>query len=482
MQMQLDRKFEMKTYDFFAILLNIACLLTLDVVHFSSQNAQVLYTFYAYVSLIELLIFFMANSKANLTILNFTNIFVGCLYLFHYGQVVLMGVFPEACQNLTIVLRYFNQYDLFEGLRWINRAMVLLYIGIILANEWNKDYTCERHYNLYLGNYAFFIIVLTFPVKLSIDLAMLFVGIREGFDAAKAILLTIPDMIVTYGNFAIIGFCMGLIALRKQKMKQMIAFGLLVAYTLMVMISGRRSENVAYLLIYIYIFLSDKKIKMTTILKYGVIGYLILTFLNAVVYMRNESIGIVQAYLYTITTKNIFFEVLREYGNTGYTALSVIINWLKEYEPSAGTSYYMGITAAIPNFGGIMGKLTQASCFQFALQNGNVLSEYYQNIGGSIIGEWFFNFGTVGAVIVAFIFGIIVGTIGKRASVLIAKESEYSLFYYVTVMPGIIYWIRDYFGGICRQFIWGVIFCWIISMTRNWLADTTIEESSQVLD
>ena len=101
----------------------------------SFSSAQANYTMFATVSLIEVIIFIICNKKQSDTLVNFSFFFVLCLYLFSFGQVVLMGFFPIACENLTIVLRYFDIKELFSGLKWLNTTFILVEMGILIANE-----------------------------------------------------------------------------------------------------------------------------------------------------------------------------------------------------------------------------------------------------------------------------------------------------------------------------------------------------------
>lgn len=432
----------------------------------SFSSAQANYTMFATVSLIEVIIFIMCNKKQSDTLVNFSFFFVLCLYLFSFGQVVLMGFFPIACENLTIVLRYFDIIDLFSGLKWLNTTFILVEMGILIANEIERNnYSPKLSCNMtedILANKAITIIVLTFPVKIIVDLIVLSAGLRVGFEQARNVLSSIPSFIVAYGNLATIGFSLLILSLKNKRRKQFWLFCFILIYTLGMMLCGRRSESVACLCIYVLCYVSGKEIKIKTVLISGILGYLILTFLNAVVTIRNTSMGITDAFWYTLTKKNILYEALREYGNTAYTALTVIIKWLPLNPPSFGKSYFLGVSAIFPNFGGIMGDLTRASNYGFTLQKSTVLSKYYHNIGGSVLGELFFNFGFLGACVFALILGIVVGKISMRANLLINQTMNYKVCYYIAVMAGILYWIRDYFSGICRDIVWGLLICFIV--------------------
>ena len=62
----------------------------------------------------------------------------------------------------------------------------------------------------------------------------------------------------------------------------------------------------------------------------------------------------------------------------------------------------------------------------------------------------------------AAIIGYCIGKISNKSQKLITQTFNYNMIYYFTMMAGILYWIRDYFSGIVRELVWGVLFCWFI--------------------
>lgn len=192
------------------------------------------------------------------------------------------------------------------------------------------------------------------------------------------------------------------------------------------MISGVRSENVGYLLIFAFIYVAcrEKKVSIPKIVIYGLICIVLLAFIIAVGEYRNvntKSIsGFLEVFLNNLTKKNVAFSLLDTLGDTGYTAQCVINKWLPLYGASGGDSYYLGVFSVLPNIPRVFtfpGIITEKSCFAIKLQIAKTLSDNYLNIGGSLIGEQFFNFGLIGGVIATFIIGIFLGKISSKCSV-----------------------------------------------------------------
>lgn len=171
---------------------------------------------------------------------------------------------------------------------------------------------------------------------------------------------------------------------------------------------------------------------------------------------------IIDKMLYYNKHENIILEEMREYGQTGYTAIAVLTNWLTSHSPSYGKSYIYGISAIFPNVGGIMGKLTEESTFGLTIyRTPGILNSLYTNIGGNVLGEFFFNFGKIGGVIASTLLGVFIGKINSKVNKNI-DEFNYNIIYIIPVMFAVLYWIRDYFGSCIRDIIWGVMICWIV--------------------
>jgi len=239
------------------------------------------------------------------------------------------------------------------------------------------------------------------------------------------------------------------------------------SYILIMMLSGIRSENVGYVVVLLLVYLLSKKKKTSLLLSlfYCLIGVVVLAFIITVGEFRttsNKSFGsFIEIFDRALTEKNVILSLFDTCGDTGYTALCVITKWLPQYNPSYGTSYGGGIFAILPNIPKVFtlpGKITEATCFGLKLQEYGTLSKDYTNIGGSLIGELFFNFGLKGGVLFSSIIGVLIGFINKKFLFAI-KENSFELIWTIPFMFAAIYWVRSYFGGGIREAIWG----WLVA-------------------
>lgn len=465
-----------KKNTFIYIVTAFLCLASMNLVSVQSDYSS--YKWLSILLAIEIVSFVWANTKCNGTVLNFSFIFVTLLALFNFGQVFLIGFFPESLVEKTVVLKYFSAEDGYAALMWINIAFVFLCSAILLNTTLEKGiitYDSKDICNeqIYIKK-AFILILITFPIKVFIDMNFLIRSIMIGFEYGKSWLNSFPNFIRTIGDFSVIGFTFLIVALKNNPSRQIKYFAFIIAYFFILMLSGRRSETVSYLCVITYLLLATRQKreqhisikKILQVIMLILFGYIVLLYLYTIVHVRdttgNNILDVIDKMLYYNNHENIVLEEMREYGQTGYTAIAVLTNWLTSHLPSCGKSYIYGISAIVPNIGGLMGKFTEESTFGLTLcRTPGILNSLYTNIGGNILGEFFFNFGKIGGVIVSTLLGVFVGKINSKVNKNI-DEFNYNIIYMIPVMFAVLYWIRDYFGSCIRDIIWGIIICWIM--------------------
>lgn len=441
-------------------------------------NIQTMMSYISIATIIELCFYVGISSAVEGSLLNFANLFILILWLFNFGQVFLVGL--NIIQNLTIYLNYFSVAQNYEAFKYINFAFAAISIGMLCAQSINKSdieakRICKTDYNYLRGmqKKAIFLIAVTFPVKVVIDIPTLLIGLTQGFGAANVWQNSIPDVIVTYGTISIIGIGLWIVSLREEERKQKIVFISFILYIVVMMMGGKRSENVAYICILFLLFAKSRNMKLNLkkIVVYVVFAYLLLTILSTIVYARQyvserNIRTLSETFWQCLTTKNMFISACRDYGTTGYTAECVITYWLPNYSPSHGMSYIGGLASIFPNIGDIFGKINRSTGFAFLLQQNHALDPRYINIGGSMIGELFFNFGIWGGICGSYVVGTIIGTVSRKVTSYLGHEIDFKVVYYVALMSALTYWVRDYFGGISREIVWSFAVCWIISKMK----------------
>lgn len=465
-----------KYFIIYAFIAAVCCSITL--VSVTSANKFIFFRIISIASIIEVTAFLWINLKKRGQLLNPEVLFVVFLFVFNFGQVVLLAFFSGAYERIltfnVIELVTFDKYT--HALRLINCSFALICLGVLFPYKSKVNVTCldpkDELWNCkQTYKYAVIILIATFPIKIVIDMWQLYLAATQGAVVAREAMSSIPDFVVTYSNFAIIGFVLLLFSTQRTKKRIKILI-LEVVYYCITMLVGRRSEIAVSVCVLFVFFLiaSRKRMKFTYCVALIIIAYLFATLLYTVVYMRvnhgnSMTIGVfLESFYHCLLKENIIFEVLREYGNTGYTAIMVIENWLPQYGPAMGESYYFGIFPVFFNISGIAGELTVRSRFTLHLVESGVLNSQYLNIGGSLIGELFYNFGCVGGLVASIFCGCGVGYIFHKAQEYCQSHNYIKLACCVIPIIAVIYSVRSEFYYMIRDVVWGVLFVVITAL------------------
>ncbi len=469
-------KVQISTNKIFYGLLYLAIGLLCVVYTYSVDIGTSGYFAVALATTVEIVVFLIIHKKVSGEFISFASIFMLVLALFHFGQVWMCGYWEDLVSKLRlrVVLKYFADTDCISAMRIINISFLFIGFGLLqsIYSNKNSEFKQEKIDLSYYQSFAKRIILITFPIKIIVDLAFLYISFTSGFSAATIWNGRFPDFIKIIGNFSMIGFGLLICSLEKNKAKQLRVYLFIISYLVLLMISGKRSETVAYIVMLTFLYLKTstrKKLKLGTVVLGCILGYLLLTFLYTTVRFRGTEgrtvNGFFDLYIDLLLERNIFMESIREYGNTGYTPVCVIENWLKNFAPSYGKSYYLGLFLVFPNVGGLIGTLNVESAYALQLQRHNMVLTGFHNIGGSVIGELFFNFGIVGGIIASLFLGLLLGSVSNKTSKMLKSRDISSLIYTIPVMYASLYWIRDTFGNGIREVVWGIIFCYIIRRT-----------------
>lgn len=423
--------------------------------------------------LAELLLFVFFNAKTNGRVLNYATIFCCVLYIFNFGQLMIYTFFRSIYPHVRFIL-LIECKDAIHGFQWMSLAFAMVCLGSIAYGMKlnysivSNDENCKNHYD-YI-TLAKNVIIITFPVKLVIDTLCLGVSITSGGAVARRWMNEVPSVLVAYGKISLVGFALLLLALKEKPKLQKKIFLFTIIYILLMMVSGIRSENVGYLLVFIFLyFVSQKrKIRISSLTIYGIFGFLLLAFIITVGSFRSAEKSIssfINIFMDNITKNNVIFSLLDTCGDTGYTTQEVINRWLPVYGPTYGDSYYVGWISAIPNIPGIFtlpGDLTAKTCFALRLQDSGLLNPNYYNIGGSLLGELFFNFGLLGGTVASLIVGWIIGWVSNKSTQYISVDNLRGMIFFIPIMFATIYWVRSYFGGEFRIVIWAPLLIYFV--------------------
>ena len=405
---------------------------------------------------------------------SYAGLFSIILFLFHFGQLILFTYFEDIYPHIRFLL-LLSPVNALYGFRIMLLAFSALCLGCFVKYLFIKSKRAfisnetECHYNWI--EIAKRIIYLTFFVKLALDAITLYISFTGGGSAAREFVNNFPNVFLFYGKISLLGFALLLVALRDKPVVQTRFFVFIIAYILVMMMSGIRSENVGYLAVFLFIYLQsrNKSLKFSQILQYAVLGFFCLTFIVAVGRFRSYTNKSLDSFLELteklILEENVLLGLFDTCGDTGYTAQEAINEYLPRFSPSYGDAYYKGVFAVLPNlFPSFIdfGTLTEEGASAVKLQKSNVLEKNYFNIGGSFFAEIFMNFGIVGGVMFSFIWGLFFGWLSRTSVIAFDNRNLHRLLYMIPLMLATIYWVRSSFGGGIREAVWDILFGYLV--------------------
>ena len=205
-----------------------------------------------------------------------------------------------------------------------------------------------------------------------------------------------------------------------------------------------------------------KTIDVKKLLFYGLAGYCSLILLNIVSQTRKTGITfeiIMDAFKLSSSSSPIF-TALEEFGNTLGSLCYTIYSNPKSAIMNYGVfNPIIRCLNAIPNLGGFLDSFQNI----FYVNTNFIKSLPFSNsLGGSFLCELYFDFGEIGFMFSVFI-GIMVGWVQQITFDSLENRQLVKMMYILPLFSNMLWWIRDNFIVIPREFLWNAILVYIIS-------------------
>ena len=238
------------------------------------------------------------------------------------------------------------------------------------------------------------------------------------------------------------------------------AFWAGLMYTSFTMLTGNRGHQITNIIVMILVYVHIEKVclKSKQIMKYGVLAYVALIFIDMI--MNFRSVGIshffdnIGYYLGETLKTNIALETLGSFGETIFTPFLVISQIGKKISPIIGESWLCSILTLIPNIGGITTYTNLHSNYPKMLNTSFA-------IGGSYIGDLYYNVRD-GYWCIALLVGFFLCSVSVKYKDAVKNRNYSKLIYYIPVFYNSFWWVRDSVGNLMRPLVWQVLLSWIV--------------------
>ena len=195
-----------------------------------------------------------------------------------------------------------------------------------------------------------------------------------------------------------------------------------------------------------------------------VAGYFLMGFVSAISLFRYTDFSL-ESFLQVFNLRSsdgVVYSVLREFGGS---MISLIYSM--RFVPSYA-NYNFGLTYIISLLL-ISPKLPQAMVN--ALNNNFAFtsvfpSAYLDSLGGSVLGELYYNFGWLGALCTLFL-GLFISRIDIKINQSKQCKDWITLGMIVSFLPQIFLWVRDYFSGILFVGFWISVVLYVVFKAKK---------------
>lgn len=449
----------------FVVVISIMCLLF--------HNHPFVLMFISAVQLILLVLF--SVKYLNFKFLSAYNIFLCLSYIFHVGQYFLFMFNIDADIPFNIS-ELASIVEMSHSLQFYIFCQNAIFLGVMLSNYYinTKKISSNKYFNTQ-----------TKKIYLVIAIILLIIGLpcKAYIDISKFKLYLAGNYLNTY-NFQTFGFVSvlshlfeyGVLMLlryfQEDKKKSIVLLIFGIVCEIPIILSGNRGWAIIFLLLYFWQYLKNNiKIKFNKKTIFQCLGILIvihftlsiITFISDYRSYSISSFSELFNYYVPYITKFALADILGEFGGTMISVIYSMRYIPKFSSYGYGIGYLTSFFTIFPNFGNFLGNLRENMVFVYSFP-----PEVYSSLGGSYIGELYYNFGYF-SIIFAVLIGVVLGLVYRIMNE--TEDNKTSLLYPIGLccLANSFWWIRDYFSSIVREIAWFCMLIVLVNMLINGL-------------
>lgn len=422
--------------------------------------------------------FFSYDTLYKIIIVSTINLFIGCIglkvfgyklcsfpmifciltFLFHLGQVYVV-VFNISIDLPFDPIHRLNSIDLYNSLKFIVRVHYMLYLGVMLARllSLDKKDTNELIKNLEVADpikknnqigkartMGHIIIMLSVFPKLYINISKYILYFQGGY--LDTYLVQVNGYINILASIFVVGVALIIIANKDNKRKAIIIYFLYALYSIMFMITGNRIVPLIEIITLTIVLTKFViKVRFKTGILFLISSYILLIFINGISEYRMS--GDFSWEVFKLEN-NPIIDAMAEFGCTLISVGYAFETFPNQVDFNFGMTYIHGFLTIFPNFG-YMDTLRGSLCYVYEFANSSAL-------GGSYIGELYYNFGQFG-ILFAGVFGLIIGVLYNKMEKYANNMNYVNYAIALLGVPTIISLVRGYVIDLYRiYFVFGI--------------------------
>lgn len=452
---------------FFLIFQMFVCLFAYCIISWDFQQITIEKQL-GIISIVSLIGYSIFLKRSKLNIFTVGNIFIVFLYLMNLGLPI-----ARLCGwiNTEDAIRFMDRRIYSMGCEIFNRFIVYA-ICIISFIELGYTYFCLNdknnkciHYR-YIDSYddgsnfekklkhihlgGIILVILGFVPYIYLEYYYILGSLIYGYQNVDNPYISSGNGIGLLSNLMTIGLIMLAISFQKQKRAFDLLFFFVVSYHLIRMyLTGDRSTGL--MIIFVWALMRHKyinPIKGKKIIPMIGLTYIAMMFLKTIEMTR--SLGGMDVYeaISKLSDSNILGETVFEYGGNVWSGLMVMYSVPTTSSFRFGLTYFAAVIGKPFKILGITDKIWKYADFSnFLMQEerGPLINSLTAAMGGSFIGELWFNFGWV-AIVIASFFGIFLGWLSMACFDSDSDPFLSSYLLYISTL--LLWWTRQYFTSV----------------------------------
>ena len=409
------------------------------------------YTQMAIVSIVQLILNLMAlKFLVKLDFISIPCMFVLFTFIFHCGEILKYGFDIPGTDYFPLEL-YASNFEISKAFIFylLSQAFIFLGIGVSIKTIQNSIYRINQlsmklpKDSKNTGRILFGIGIIP---RLFLDVYQLYISSRGGYMALFT--ENIPQFVSTLAFFFDAGVIYLLISESDKKKTTTIFWGVLL-YKAFTMLSGSRQDKVCFLLIWIYIYyLIKNKLNIKKTLVLIIMSFLGFYFISSIGAGRVNSDIEFGGFLSTINTFSYTIgSSLSEFGSAFNTLVLAVKYTPFNISYGYGLSFVAAIVSCVPLLVARIPLLADKTIFITQLPG-----SIYHSLGGSFLGELFYNFSWIGPVFCIFIGSIL----GKSHYGIKNKDNNLSnvACLYSVIGTAMFLYVRGYVTDMGQKIIW----------------------------
>ena len=386
----------------------------------------------------------------------FVILFLIANWIFHCGQIACVAAGHNEVLNLDF--RMYGSFSTIAGaFLFYLYSQTLLALGAVffqagLPKKMTQDTKSSREVSQRL---AWMLVATGLPFWVYVNLAKLSGAAAGGYRGVYS--LVIPAPIQAASFFFEAGLLMFLLLMGRER-KGTILFWLVVAVKVMLMSTGGRQDAVCFLAVWCLLYFGYlRKLSPSRVVVLGFAATFLLFAIDAFGELRNGgfSLDALASYLANASFFDVFWDSLGEFGSAFSTLVVSMTNVPTVLSFGMGGTYLAGVLSVIPMLVNNFAGLKASTLFTTAIPGTTYL-------GGSMLGEFYYNFGWFGLV-GPVLTGSILAWCQNRLNLAGQEKTDLGVWLASVLAIFLLLFVRGYFTDAVMKLVYLCVFVWVAS-------------------